>query len=259
MAGEEGGKSRWTVCWHPQPDAKVRLFCFPYAGGGASLFSRWSEHLPNGIELHAVQLPGHETRIAEPAHRDLNPLLVQLKEVLTPYLDRPFALLGHSMGALVCYELARKMRKESEIQPAILFLSGVRALHIPNPDPHLYALDKSDFLKQLQFRYGMPARLLQDSDLMELFIPLLRANFQMCESYVYQPDLPLSCPISIFGGLDDPRISPEDLAVWKQHTTGQFRLRMLEGGHYFFEDAWTEVAAYVAQDLESSSQEACCG
>jgi medium-chain acyl-[acyl-carrier-protein] hydrolase len=239
----------WVVCRRPRPDARVRLFCFPYAGGGASIFQRWPEYFPEDIELNAIQLPGHETRICDPPHSGLHPLLCELAEVLQPHLSRPFALLGHSMGALISYELTRRIRRDVGVLPTVLFLSGLRALQIPNPDPPLHSLSDPDFIQQMQTRYGMPATLRQESELLELFMPLLRANFQMCETYTYLPEPPLDCPLSVFGGLQDPRISREDLAAWKLQTRRELRLRMIEGGHYFFEHSWMDIAYLVARDL----------
>ena len=255
MSSTVTANSPWIVCRRPRPDARVRLFCFPYAGGGASIFHRWPEYLPEDIELNAIQLPGHETRIGDPPHADLDPLLLELAGVLQPYLSRPLALLGHSMGALISYELARRIRREGGVSPTILFLSGLRALQIPNPDPPLHSLSRPDFLQQLQTRYGMPASLIQQSELLELFMPLLRANFQMCETYTYSPEPPLDCPLSVFGGLQDPRISREDLAAWKLQTNRELRLRMIEGDHYFFEHSWMDIAYLVARDLADFAQE----
>jgi medium-chain acyl-[acyl-carrier-protein] hydrolase len=227
----------------------VRVFCFPYAGGGASIFAHWSEHLPEEIEINAIQLPGHETRVGDAPHTELSSLLDEVVRAVYPYFSKPFALFGHSMGALISFELARRIRREFAIQPAWLFLSGLRALQIPNPDQPLHSLNRVDFLQQLQSRYGMPANLVQHSELLDLFMPLLQANFQMCETYVYHPEPPFDCPISAFGGREDQRISPLDLAPWQAHTTKPLRLRILEGNHYFFEHFWSEIVSFVSRDL----------
>jgi medium-chain acyl-[acyl-carrier-protein] hydrolase len=245
----DSARMRWIVCRRPSSKARVRLFCFPYAGGGASIFARWPQYLPEEIELNAMQLPGHEDRIADSPYTDLGSLLSEVTRNLQPLLDKPFALLGHSMGALICYELARKIRRDFRQQPARLFLSGLRALQIPNPDTPLHSLGTAEFLQQLQARYGMPSSILCQSELLDLFVPLLQADFQLCETYAYTPEPPFDCPMSVFGGLEDCRVSRGDLAAWKSHTTGSLRLRMLEGNHYFFEHLWVEMARAVAQDL----------
>jgi medium-chain acyl-[acyl-carrier-protein] hydrolase len=245
----------WIVCRCPRPDALVRLFCFPYAGGGASTFHRWPEYLPDDIELNAIQLPGHETRIGDNPYVELSLLLQELMRVLRPFFTQPFAFLGHSMGALIGYELARAIRREGGALPSVLFLSGLRALQIPNPDPPLHDLSERHFLQQLQSRYGMPVNLMQKSELLEVFLPLLRANFRMCETYVYTPEAPLDCPLSVFGGLQDARISRDDLAAWRVQTNCDLRLRMLEGDHYFFEHSWMDIAYLVGRDLADFAPE----
>jgi medium-chain acyl-[acyl-carrier-protein] hydrolase len=243
--------SPWIVCRRRDFGAAIRLFCFPYAGAGASIFSKWSEFLGPAIELDAIQLPGHETRMAEPPATDLKTLLRELAEVLAPSLGGPFAFLGHSMGALIAFELARLLRKELGREPERVFLSGLRAVQLSDPDPPLYSCSDQCFLDELSRRYGLPKYLLEHPELLELFVPLLRADFQMCESYRYVPDRALECPFSIFGGLNDLKVSRDALTAWQFHTTKPLKLRMLEGDHYFFETSWARLAQFVAEDIQT--------
>jgi medium-chain acyl-[acyl-carrier-protein] hydrolase len=251
--GIDNPRSPWIVCRRPNPEAAVNLFCFPYAGGGASMFSKWSDELDGAIRLNAVQLPGHETRIGEAPVCDLPSLLDELSEIVRPFLDAPFALLGHSMGALIGFELARLIRKKYGREPVRIFLSGLRALQLCDPDPPLHLIPGPQFLEELQLRYGLPAQLLADPELLQLFLPLLQADFRLCESYTYSADTALDCPISVFGGLDDRKVCREAQACWQAHSTRPLKLRMLEGDHYFFETAWRQLVRFVVEDLRETN------
>jgi medium-chain acyl-[acyl-carrier-protein] hydrolase len=241
--------SGWFVGAGSRPAARIRLFCFPYAGGGASTYTRWSESLPDFVEVNAVQLPGHETRIADPPFTDLQSLLAALGDAILDRLDRPFALFGHSMGALISFELARLLRRDFRLLPVHLFISGLRPVQLPESDPPIHHLSAEDALQELQARYGLPGALLDDPELQRLFIPLLQADFSICETYVYRAEEPLDCPISVFGGLDDQKVDYRVLGDWQLHTTKPLKLQILPGGHFFFESAWPELSRSVSEDL----------
>ncbi len=138
----------WVSCSKPNPQAKLRLFCFPYAGAGSSMFNSWSTLLMPEIELFLVHLPGRDRRIQEPLYLQLSPLVETLTEALSPWLEKPFAFFGHSMGALLAFEVACQARRQFSVQPSQLFVSGRQPPHIPNPTPDLRHLSEEDFLRQ---------------------------------------------------------------------------------------------------------------
>lgn len=223
----------WLACPKPNPGAAVRLFCFPYSGAAASIYYPWAEMLPPSIEVCPVQLPGHGTRLREPLATRLTPQVEALAAGLAPACDRPFAFFGHSMGALLSFELARHLRRQGKPGPIHLFVSGHGAPHLPDRNPPLHQLPDDQFVAKLRELNGTPEEVLRHAELLQLLTPILRADFAVCETYVYQPEPPLDCPISAYGGLGDGYVNREELAAWQEQTTGRFSLRMFPGDHFY--------------------------
>lgn len=226
----------WLILGKPKRKNRLRLFCFPYAGGGASIFRQWSDEMPEGVEVCAVQLPGRENRIAEPPFTILSSLVDAMVEALDPYFDVPFAFFGHSIGAKIAFELARALRRKNGVQPVHLFVSGSRSPHIPEPRP-LHLLPEREFIKELHRFSGTPEEVMQSRELMDMFLPILRADFAVDETYVYYKDNSLNCPISAFGGTEDKEANREELDAWRQHTLGSFTLQMFHGDHFFIKSS----------------------
>jgi medium-chain acyl-[acyl-carrier-protein] hydrolase len=239
----------WVTCPKPGPQARLRLFCFPYAGGGASLFRTWADDLPAQVEVCPIQLPGRESRFREARYSRLMPLVHALGDVIQPYLTVPFAFFGHSLGALISFELTRYLRRQGAPLPVCLFASAHRAPHLPDPKPPIYNLPDPRFLGELRLLNGMPGEVLENAELMELMLPLLRADFAVAETYAYTEDAPLSCPISAFGGLADDEVSQEEAAAWHTQTLGAFTLRMLPGDHFFLVKERATLLQAIAADV----------
>jgi medium-chain acyl-[acyl-carrier-protein] hydrolase len=239
----------WMLRPKPGRDVQIRLFCFPYAGGGASVFNSWPELIPSQVELWSVQLPGRENLRTLPAFTCIEPLLAALADAIEPYLDLPFAFYGHSMGALVSFELARTLRRQGRAMPKCLFVSGHRAPQLPVTNAALYALPQNEFLARVRNMGGTPDDVLDNRELMELFVPLLRADFEVCETYMYRDESPLECRISCFGGLDDSRVKREDLSAWRLQSAAPFRLRFFPGGHFFLHDAKALLLEALSREL----------
>ncbi len=239
----------WIPFRKPNPQARLRLFCFPYVGAGASIFRTWPDGLPADVEVCPVQLPGHGTRLTETPFTRLSLLVQSLAEALLPLLDKPFALFGHSLGALVTFELARQLRKQSGVQPVRLFVSADRAPQIPLRNRPIHALPESEFLAELRRLNGIPAKLLDDAEFMRFMIPVLRADFAVYETYTYATEPPLDSPISSFGGLQDPRVSHSDLESWRDQTSASCSLRMFPGDHFFLNTIQPLLLHAVSQDL----------
>lgn len=240
----------WLFCPRPNPAARVRLFCFPYSGAGASAFAPWANVLPPTVELCAVQLPGREARLNEPAYTQLEPLVEALEAALLPYLrEKPFAFFGHSMGALLGFFLARRLRANHGLLPALLVASAHRAPQLADPNPPAYALPEPELIAELRRLNGTPSEVLEHAELLQLIMPILRADFEVCETYRYADEPPLACPITAFGGLQDPDVSREELDAWRAHTVGEFTLRMFPGDHFFLSSARQFVLGALARDL----------
>lgn len=239
----------WVVRPRLNPKAHLRLFCFPYAGGGASVFRTWSEDLPLDVEICSVQLPGRENRLKEPLYTRVSALVETLIQVLQPYMDLPFAFFGHSVGTLVGFELARALRRENAPGPLYLSVSGRQAPQVADSYPPIHHLPEVEFIEELRHFNGTPELVLQHDELMALLLPTLRADFEMNETYVYEPEEPLDCPISAFGGLQDVRVSRESLAAWSVHTRSDFKVRVFPGDHFFIHSARTMVLQALSQDV----------
>lgn len=227
----------------------IPLFCFPHAGGGASWFRAWSKQWPRWVSLYPVELPGRENRLHEPAFDRLAPLVAALVHDLVPYVRKPFAFYGHSMGALIAFELARALRALTGAQPTHFFVSGCQAPNRPLKRAPIHALPRAALIRELRRMRGTPADILECGELMDLMLPTLRADFALCETYVYRQDVPLSCPISAFGGSEDPLVSRDDLLAWNELTNGSFSIRLLPGGHFFVYDKQNAFLQAVVADL----------
>lgn len=242
----------WLVVRKPNRWADLRLFCFPYSGAGASIFNRWAERLPYQIELCAVQPPGRETRMAEPLFTRLTPLVQTMAQALLPYLDKPFAFFGHSLGTLISFELARHLRREHGLQPVYFFASGHGAPQMPKEKTPIHDLPEPAFTEALRLYNGTPDEVLEHPELRQLLFPILRADFAIYESYVYTDDLPLACPLTVFGGLQDD-ISHAHLDAWREQTANAFSVKMFPGNHFFLNTAQNQLLYQVIQQLRDIS------
>jgi medium-chain acyl-[acyl-carrier-protein] hydrolase len=231
----------WFTSQRLNPRARVRLFCFPYAGGGSAIYRLWPQSLPSEVEVFVAHLPGRGTRLREQAFSSLDALVETAAEAIAPLLDKPFALFGHSMGAMISFELARRLREQGQPQPARLFVSGRRAPQLPHDDPISYNLPDAELGQELLRLNGTPKEVLEHPELMELMLPLLRADFSVVETYVYRPGVPPDCPLTVFGGLRDAEVSREQLEAWREQTAGEFTLRMLPGDHFFLNEPQSQL------------------
>ncbi|MDJ0658838.1 MAG: alpha/beta fold hydrolase [Crocosphaera sp.] len=234
-------KNPWLYFPNPNKNALIRLFCFPYAGGGTRIFKNWTDHLSDTIEIAAIRLPGREGRLSEKPFTKMSDLVENMTPNLLPYLDKPFAFFGHSMGALISFEVAHQLLKNYGIQPCHLFASGHPAPQLPDLDPPIHQLPESDFIREINQLNGTPQEVLQDQELMKLLIPILRADFSILETYNYTRKQPLNCPITVFGGLDDPEANETELRAWYQQTNKSFEQYMFPGDHFFIHSASSEI------------------
>lgn len=239
----------WFTTAKRNPEAALRLFCFPYAGGSASLYHAWWRQLPSAIEVCAVQLPGRGSRLRETPFTSLTLLVETLAQAISPLLDKPFAFFGHSMGATIAFELARYLRSEKKLLPLHLFVSGRRAPQVPKDEPPIYNLPPEEFVAELRRLDGTPSEVLENPELMELMTPLLRADFAMIDNYEYLAGSPLMCGITAYGGLQDHEVSRVNLDAWHTQTRGGFMSRMLPGGHFFIQTEQAMLLGSLKSEL----------
>lgn len=239
----------WAACSKRQPHPRLRLFCFPYAGAGSSTFNTWSGSLPPEIELYLVHIPGRDKRFAEPPSKNLMALVESLAEGLYPLLDKPFAFYGHSMGGLLSFEVARRLQAQYSLQPVHMFISSHRAPHLPDQRPELHRLSDEELLQEVQNLYGaLPDIVLQTPEILQIYLPIMRADLAMIETYRYEPGTPLPCPFTVFGGSQDSAVNEGELSAWREHSTAFFRLQMFEGDHFFIQARRKELIQAIQDD-----------
>ncbi|MEL6815243.1 MAG: alpha/beta fold hydrolase [Cyanobacteria bacterium J06598_3] len=232
----------WLVWPQRQVQPKLRLFCFAYAGGSAWIFRPWVKHLPASIEVCAIELPGRGKRLIEPPLSDLSLLIQSLGPQLLPHLNLPFVFFGHSMGALIAFELCQWLRRTCNITPAHFWASAASAPHLPagsksqTASPLMHTLPDADFICKLKDYKGTPSSVLNNSELMGIILPTLRADFTLLETYRYQSKGPLPMPITGLWGEQDTVVTKAEVAAW-QVLSPQFRLEAIAGDHFFIQQS----------------------
>jgi surfactin synthase thioesterase subunit len=239
------GADLWLRTYHPAPTAAAKLVCLPYAGGSASYFFPVSARLSPAVEVLAAQYPGRQDRRAERCLESIT----ELADTLTPYVlahaDRPLALFGHSMGASLAFELARRL-EERGVTPLALFVSGRRA-----PSRHhvetVHQLDDEGLIRELRALGGTDSSLLDDDEIMWMALPAIRGDYTAAETYRWVPGPPLRTPIHVHTGLSDPRVSAEEAEAWREHTAGDFSLTSYSGGHFYLNEHAAQVTDAIGR------------
>lgn len=220
-------------CRLSQPKlAQKRIFCFPFAGGNAQVFKHLAAKMPKGVELYGVDYPGRGTRFGEAPLTDLTALIDDLAEKIRFLLDRPFVFYGHSNGALVAFELARRLGRVHYREPDALILGAKRCPSM-GPENAIHQLDDDQFKERLRDYDGTPDEILRCPDLMKVYLPILKADFALSETYELRDRSSLSCPIHAVAGTKDPLASPDMMKRWAEFAGGPFELHQIEDGHFF--------------------------
>jgi medium-chain acyl-[acyl-carrier-protein] hydrolase len=214
---------------------RMQLFCFPFAGGSPAAFRGWMTELLKdaGIEVCAARLPGRDSRLREKPLRSVFEVVVPLVAAMAEIIDRPYLLYGHSLGAILAFEAARELRRKGVRQPEHLIVSAGPAPQLPWGHSPMHHLDQEAFLAEIQERYGpIASPILNDLDLLELLLPGLRGDVEMRENYQYSPEAPLDFPVTAYGGIQDQTVTPASLEAWREQTTSEFQLYMVQGQHF---------------------------
>lgn len=223
----------WITCPNPQPSARVRLFCLPFAGGGASIYRGWAKDLEPSIEVCPIQLPGRENRFSETAHQSVQTLAPAIANQLQFYLDKPYLIYGHSMGALLTFEVLRILQQKGQVMPEVAILGAHRAAHLPPKRKPMSTLDDASFIAKLTTFGGFPDEVLQSKELLQFVLPTLRADFAVCDGYQFTPSSALDCSLVLIAGSHDQEVNPQDMLAWQTHTLHPARLVTLDAGHFF--------------------------
>ena len=243
-----GGRSSWLVTPRPLADARLRLFCFPFAGGSAAFYHGWSQALPEVMEVTSIELPGRGMRFGSPLRRHIAQILDPVVAALGPLCDRPVVIFGHSLGALIGFEVARRLQAEG-LGVAALMASGRRGPCTHRDGPPLHQLSDMALVQQLDQYNGTPAEILADPEIRDLFLPIIRADLQVNETYVHTASPKLGCPIYAFAGATDEEASPELVALWHKQTARDFLLRVMPGGHFFLKEQEEQFLGYLSDQL----------
>ncbi|MEU9268780.1 alpha/beta fold hydrolase [Streptomyces sp. NPDC048251] len=239
---------RWIRRFHPAPDSRARLVCLPHAGGSASFFFPVSKALAPEVEVLAVQYPGRQDRRHEPNVSGLPDLADRIFAALRPLDDRPLALFGHSMGAVLAYEIALRMQDSGLPAPVRLFVSGRRAPS-RHRDERVHLRSDAQIVAEIRMLSGTDAAVLADPEVLDMIMPAVRSDYRAVETYRYDPGRMLDCPVTVLTGDSDPRVSIDEAAAWEVHTTGPTELQLLPGGHFFLVDQSERVIGLVAEKL----------
>lgn len=243
----------WLSNYKLNTNARVRLICAPCLGGSVHVFDEWKAALPPFIGVYAVQLPGRGKRLLEPSLTRMPSLIEALAKALEPHLHTPFAVFGHSMGALIGFELIRHLRRAYNIQPVYLFVSGSCPPQEIHVEPAIYNLPEQHFIKAVRLRNEIPEEILKQPELLSLVLPALRADFEVFQSYIYVSEPALDCPIIAFGGREDPSISKNCLKGWRKQTKGEFLIKMFDGDHQLTNMPQAELLAAISEKLSPYS------
>ncbi|MEU5216463.1 alpha/beta fold hydrolase [Streptomyces sp. NPDC020807] len=237
---------QWIRRYHPKPERRITLVALPHAGGSASYFHPLSKGLGPDVEMLAVQYPGRQERRHEAPVEDIGELADRIMESLMPW-DGPIALFGHSMGATVAFEVARRC-EAAGAPPAALIVSARRAPSAVR-DERYHELDDDAMLREMKVLGGSDAALSLDEELVRLTLPVLRSDFRAVSAYRCADPTPLTCPVTALVGAADPRVSADEVRLWSRHTTGPFQLKVFSGGHFYLADHQQAVTDLIRTTL----------
>ena len=250
MPTPTGGRSPWIHRYSKKPDYPIRLVCFPHAGGSASYFFGLSKALP-GVDVWSVQYPGRQDRRHEPLLDGVLQLAEGAYEAL-PDDDRPTAFFGHSLGALLAFEVALRLEQNRGPTLRRLFVSGRRAPSRYRPGV-VHQADDDALAARLRHLGGTNEAFFTDPELLAGVLRVTRADYKAAETYIWTPGEPLACPITVLSGDSDPEATIEDAAAWKEHTAASFDLKVFTGGHFFLEEHWPEVTGVITEGLDAGA------
>jgi surfactin synthase thioesterase subunit len=252
--------SPWLIRYKANPAASIRLFCFHCVGGSASEFRGWPAHLPDKIELTAVQLPGREARVNETFIVRVDDLTRGVVEAMTPFLDKPYVIFGHSFGAIAGFEAIRELRSRGLKQPFLFIPAGRRGAHVKETRPAIGSLPQDAFAAEIRQRYGDHlGAVWENPELREMLIPQIHADFALSEAYRYRDEQPLDCPIVAFAGLAENNLKADALNAWSAHTSRTFQARRFPGGHFFIRESQGLVLGAIKQAIAAARREQTVG
>ncbi|MFB0614774.1 thioesterase II family protein [Streptomyces sp. AGS-58] len=241
----------WIRRYHPRPDAAVRLVCLPHAGGSATFYHPVSASMPASVDVLAVQYPGRQDRRTEPCAGSIQELADHVTSVLLPWTDRPLLLFGHSMGATLGFEVARRLERDHGVVPHALFASARRAPSCPHSES-VHLRDDDGLVEEMRRLSGTDSAILDDVELIRMALPAIRADYRAAETYVYEPGPNLRCPVVALVGDDDPKVTVDEARAWSRHTDASFEFHVFRGGHFYLTSHQRQVLGLLAEKAARS-------
>jgi surfactin synthase thioesterase subunit len=225
----------------------------PFAGAGAAAYRSWFGHVAPTTQVHAVRLPGRENRTVEAPFESIDDAVDDLLPGVLALTDAPYCIFGYSMGAVLGFELVRRLSRESTRPPALLIVGGAEAAHLPRRHPLVHDLEDEQFISTLRALGGTAPEIFEEPELLELLVPMVRADFKMLETYEYRPGPPLDCPIVSYLGASDRDIAPDRAQRWSELTVRPMPQRVFPGGHFFLTEHPAEVVTQVLDDFSTAA------
>ncbi|WP_189268302.1 thioesterase II family protein [Streptomyces fuscichromogenes] len=243
----------WIRRFHPRPDSDVRLVSLPHAGGSASFYYPLSAGMPVSVDTLTLQYPGRQERRTEPCLTSIVALADKIVPELLPWTDRPLLFFGHSMGATVGFEVARRLERDHGVVLAGLFVSARRAPSAKR-DEKVHQRDDAGLIDEMRSLSGTDSRLLDEPEILRMALPAIRADYEAAETYRYEPGPKLSCPITCVLGNDDPKVTLDEAKMWADHTEGPFEFKVFEGGHFYLTNHQADIIGLLAKHAESAAR-----
>lgn len=241
---------RWLAIPKPKPNAPLRLICLPYAGGNANSFVPYSALQELNAEICAVQLPGKGSRLNEAQYQSIDTLVEDLAEVLTPIIDKPYVIWGHSFGSRIGFELIRYFKEHKMPMPIHFIPAASRAPHELNTRNPIHGLSDEGFKIKLKEMGGTPDEIIEHDELMSILLPGLKADFKLAETHKVSTIEQLNVPVTLLGGTSDTIIPPDSLPNWQAHFCGDFELEMIEGDHFFIDKQFESVSKKLVDIIQ---------
>jgi pyochelin biosynthetic protein PchC len=248
-------RTRWLGRFRPAPSAPTRLVCFPHAGGSASYYRPVAVAMSPEVDVFAVQYPGRQDRHREPLVDNLTTLADTLADVLDDRDDRPTAFFGHSMGAILAFEVARRMERRGIRLAGGLFVSGRPAPTVIR-ERYVHLMAEPDLIAEVKGLSGTDSRLLDDDEVVSMVLPALRGDYKAIETYRYPPGPDVTCEVVVLFGDQDPMVTAAEAEQWRRHTTGPFSTHVYPGGHFYLDVQHRAVNRLIAEHLATTAAEA---